>query len=1127
MKIMKNKKLVFVLFAFMAINSKSYTQCTWATNTYPGSGFLGWNNVGGSADLLFRTNNTNRGVLQNNTGFWGLGTNFTTPNQLLTLKDGNVNVQDFTFPFIQNNGYMIGNVMTLWRGAAGSATNIFVGALAGTTNVAGINNTFVGNLSGNGNTNGSRNTFVGQQSGVNNDGASDNTFLGFHAGITNTTPTSTRNTYVGGEAGASGTGAPDNSYFGYRSGYSGTGEACFANTMIGTQAGNNNQSSQHVFVGYQAGFTQLSPSVIGNTFVGYQSGFSDVGGGENAFFGYKSGFSNVASTNTFIGFRSGEFNNSGTANAFLGCFSGNQNTTGFEDVFVGSGAGRFNTTGFHNSFIGTDAGRSNTVGTSNTFNGYVAGFNNINGVKNTFIGDSAGYSNIGGVGILGSFNTFVGYVAGALNTNGRGNTFTGDSAGYNNNGNFNTFNGLRSGERNTTGSANSFYGKESGYLNTIGQLNTYVGNHCGFSANNGNQNTAIGEEAANFNKMGNNNVFAGFQSGYNTGFFAADNNNVAVGMQAGYNQRGSNNTFLGAFADEPTSAVLSNAAAIGSNTQVKSNNKMILGDTTVWVGIGVSNDNAPTLGPGNCLEINARNNTTGAIIPNTSGLRFRQLTANSPTVPNVGNMGVLALAANGDVIYVPGGGSGLGAGYCNALTQLIGNSAGYDLSTNNFYFAGNLSGNIQQNDVVIGNNCAYTPIAKLDVFQNTNVTNGSIGIYCENRDLSASLPGQEVIGIKSLIPFQANATAGLQIGVQGIVSGEKFNIAIDGLANSAALNVFNVGGRFLATSGSAIQNTGVTSTAQNGLTNHAIEGNAFNGNIATGISGQASNATTNYAGNFVANGNTGTNYAIFAQSLPAPGNGNGPNYAGWFDGDVVFTGYFGAPSDRNLKQNIDTIASALSIIDRLMPKTYFFDTIAYPQMGLQTGRQWGLIAQDVDTTILHPLVHTAIHPAITDSVGNIINPAVTFKTLDYQGLIAIMIKGMQEQQLQMDSVRAAMAAMQSQLNGCCSSNERTQNPNTNQTDVSLTNAESVVLNQNVPNPFAEQTTITYNLPESVKKAQLLFYDASGKLIKAVDLEGRGNGQINVFANDLSNGIYSYALVVDGQVANTKRMVKTQ
>ena len=120
----------------------------------------------------------------------------------------------------------------------------------------------------------------------------------------------------------------------------------------------------------------------------------------------------------------------------------------------------------------------------------------------------------------------------------------------------------------------------------------------------------------------------------------------------------------------------------------------------------------------------------------------------------------------------------------------------------------------------------------------------------------------------------------------------------------------------------------------------------------------------------------------------------------------------------------------------------------------------------------------------------------------------------------------ALANLTATVNGCCNSNARTQNPNLNQTDVTLTNSESVVLNQNVPNPFAEQTTITYNLPESVQKAQLLFYDATGKLIKSVDLTARGNGQINVFANDLSNGIYSYALIVDGQIADTKRMVKT-
>jgi len=82
-----------------------------------------------------------------------------------------------------------------------------------------------------------------------------------------------------------------------------------------------------------------------------------------------------------------------------------------------------------------------------------------------------------------------------------------------------------------------------------------------------------------------------------------------------------------------------------------------------------------------------------------------------------------------------------------------------------------------------------------------------------------------------------------------------------------------------------------------------------------------------------------------------------------------------------------------------------------------------------------------------------------------------------------------------------------------------------VLEQNVPNPFAEQTTINYFLPENVVKAQMLFYNNQGKLIQSVDLKEKGKGSLNVFASDLSNGIYTYSLIVDGKVFETKKMVR--
>jgi len=110
------------------------------------------------------------------------------------------------------------------------------------------------------------------------------------------------------------------------------------------------------------------------------------------------------------------------------------------------------------------------------------------------------------------------------------------------------------------------------------------------------------------------------------------------------------------------------------------------------------------------------------------------------------------------------------------------------------------------------------------------------------------------------------------------------------------------------------------------------------------------------------------------------------------------------------------------------------------------------------------------------------------------------------------------------------------------TAVRLSNSETIVLNQNSPNPFAEQTTITYKLPDTVKTAKMLFYDAQGELIKAVNLTSHrsrsndrgdeiagcaGEGRLFIFADDLRAGLYTYALVVDERKVSSKQMVKSR
>jgi hypothetical protein len=195
------------------------------------------------------------------------------------------------------------------------------------------------------------------------------------------------------------------------------------------------------------------------------------------------------------------------------------------------------------------------------------------------------------------------------------------------------------------------------------------------------------------------------------------------------------------------------------------------------------------------------------------------------------------------------------------------------------------------------------------------------------------------------------------------------------------------------------------------------------------------------------------------------------------------------------------------------------------------------------------LVQKAIHPEKIDSTGNIISPETSYLAMNYQGLIAILAKGIQEQDKAMtqmkqtvsnrDSIIETLEARISAIESCLTNTGicNTPNaisPNTHpnaigsevaRQQIELKDMERVVLDQNVPNPFAEQTIINYYLPQNVQRAQMLFYDHNGRLINTVDLNGTGAGQLQVFANDLSNGVYQYVLVVDGEIMESKKMVK--
>ncbi len=112
---------------------------------------------------------------------------------------------------------------------------------------------------------------------------------------------------------------------------------------------------------------------------------------------------------------------------------------------------------------------------------------------------------------------------------------------------------------------------------------------------------------------------------------------------------------------------------------------------------------------------------------------------------------------------------------------------------------------------------------------------------------------------------------------------------------------------------------------------------------------------------------------------------------------------------------------------------------------------------------------------------------------------------------------------------CCNAPLLNQNNSSNQQTIELDNTPAIILG-NDPNPFAENTTINWNIPQQdteTLNAMLVFYNQNGSILKSVKIHQAGAGSLLVYGNKLSSGTYSYSLVINGKTIETKRMMKVK
>ena len=234
----------------------------------------------------------------------------------------------------------------------------------------------------------------------------------------------------------------------------------------------------------------------------------------------------------------------------------------------------------------------------------------------------------------------------------------------------------------------------------------------------------------------------------------------------------------------------------------------------------------------------------------------------------------------------------------------------------------------------------------------------------------------------------------------------------------------------------------------------------------------------------------------------------------------TYSNWFHNTSDENAKENIRRMTgSPLEKIMRISAYNYSFKTDFLPKtipvnvLADYAKTQIGFLAQELETVFPE-----LVSKPISDS---------GFYSVNYIGMIPVLVEAIKEQQFQIDSLRQEAETLKNVLIACCSNKNQKSIQQFELTDPTNADAEELKVFQNVPNPFNKNTIITCFIPKNIQKAELCVYDIQGSLLKCFLISERGTTSVQIQAGQLSAGIYTYLLVGDGKASDAKQMILTK
>lgn len=213
---------------------------------------------------------------------------------------------------------------------------------------------------------------------------------------------------------------------------------------------------------------------------------------------------------------------------------------------------------------------------------------------------------------------------------------------------------------------------------------------------------------------------------------------------------------------------------------------------------------------------------------------------------------------------------------------------------------------------------------------------------------------------------------------------------------------------------------------------------------------------------------------------------------------LVHAHTYSTHSDSLDKENIESIKNGLEIIQHIKPYSYSFISDSTNKIC------YGFLAQQVE---------------------RILPKTVTFrketKLLDYNQITPFLVKGVQELQEKIEEQNTRIQEKQDEI-------EELKNivhklGTLTGLDLSVENIKpSAILYQNTPNPFKENTVITYNLPKTFNTASIMVFDMTGELLKTYPIETEN--ELTIEGKEFKPGMYIYSLIVNDIEVDTKKMI---